>query len=47
MKTNIVDVSGMLSPLSTLGVEKQLTRLPGVKRAQVNYVSGSATIEYD
>ncbi|MBA2655319.1 MAG: copper-translocating P-type ATPase [Gammaproteobacteria bacterium] len=47
MKTTIMDVGGMLSALSALGVEKQLTQLPGVKRAQVNYISGSATVKYD
>ncbi len=47
MKTTIVDVSGMLSPLSARGVEKQLARLPGVKKVEVNYVAGSATVSYD
>ena len=39
MKTNIVDVSGLLSPLSARGVEKQLARLCGVKKVEVNYVA--------
>jgi len=47
MKTNIVDVSGMLSPLSARGVDKQLARLRGVKKVEVNYVAGSATVTYD
>ena len=47
MKTNVVDVSGMLSPLSARGVEKQLGRLRGVKKVEVNYVAGSATVTYD
>ena len=47
MKTNIVDVSGMLSPLSARGVEKRLARLRGVKKVEVNYVAGSATVTYD
>jgi len=47
MKTNTVDVSGMLSPLSARGVEKQLARLRGVKKVVVNYVAGSATVTYD
>jgi Cu2+-exporting ATPase len=47
MKTNIVDVSGMLSPLSARGVEKQLARLRGVKKVEVNYVAGSASVTYD
>ena len=47
MKTSIVEVGGLLSVLSAQGVEKQLARLPGVKRAEVNYVAGSATVVYD
>jgi Cu2+-exporting ATPase len=47
MKTSIVEVGGMISALSARGVEKWLARLPGVRRAEVNYVSGSATVEYD
>ncbi|CAG9172693.1 heavy metal translocating P-type ATPase [Cupriavidus pinatubonensis] len=47
MKTSIIEVGGLLSVLSALGVEKQLTRLPGVVRAEVNCVSGSTTVEYD
>ena len=47
MKTSIVEVSGMLSALSARGVEKRLAHLPGVRRVEVNYVSGGATVEYD
>lgn len=47
MKTVTIEVSGMLSVLSAHGVEKQLAKLPGVHRAEVNYVAGSATVTYD
>ena len=47
MKTSIVEVGGMLSALSAHGVEKQLAKLPGVHKAEVNYVAGSATVVYD
>ncbi|ALP53752.1 ATPase P [Candidatus Tenderia electrophaga] len=47
MKTSIIEVGGLLSALSARGVEKQLTKLPGVKKAEVNYVAGSATVVYD
>lgn len=47
MKTNIIEVGGLLSVLSARGVEKQLSRLPGVIKAEVNGVSGSTTVEYD
>ncbi|MFZ5510270.1 MAG: heavy metal translocating P-type ATPase [Pseudomonadota bacterium] len=47
MKTAIIEVGDLLSPLSARGVEKQLARLPGVQRVEVNCASGSATVTYD
>lgn len=47
MKTITIEVGGLLSALSTRGVEKQLAKLPGVHKAGVNYVAGSATVVYD
>jgi P-type Cu2+ transporter len=47
VKTSIIEVSGMLSVLSARGVEKQVARLPGVTRVEVNYPAGSATVVYD
>ncbi len=47
MKTSIIEVGGMLSALSAQGVEKQLRKLPGIEKAEVNYVAGSATVVYD
>ena len=47
MKTSVVEVGGMLSALSAHGVEKQLGKLRGVECAEVNYISGSATVVYD
>ena len=47
MKTTVIDVHDLLSPLSARGVEKQLAKLPGVKQIDVNSVSGSARIVYD
>lgn len=47
MKTTTIEVGNLLSALSALGVEKQLAKLPGVRKAEVNYVAGSATVEYD
>ena len=47
MKTSIIEVGEILSPLSARGVEKQLMRLPGVKRVEVNPVSDTATVTYD
>jgi Cu2+-exporting ATPase len=47
MRTSIVEVGGMLSALSAQGVEKQLMKLPGIDKSDVNYVSGSATVTHD
>lgn len=47
MKTNTIEVGGMLSALSAHGVEKRLNSLAGVHKAEVNYVAGSATVVYD
>ena len=47
MRTATIEVAGLLSTLSALGVQKQLARLPGVGKAEVNYVAGSATVTFD
>lgn len=47
MKTVTIEVSGLLSAMSASGVEKQLAKLTGVLKAEVNYVAGSATVEYN
>ncbi len=47
MKTTVIEVAGLISVLSARGVEKRLARLPGVRKAEVNYVAGSATVVYD
>lgn len=46
-KTVVIEVGGLLSVLSAHGVEKRLSKLPGVIKAEVNYVAGSATVVYD
>ena len=47
MKTSVIEVGGLLSVLSARGVEKQLARLAGVRRVEVNSAAGSATVVYD
>ena len=47
MKTSVIEIGGLLSALSARGVEKQLSKLSGVKKVEVNYVAGSATVAYD
>ncbi|EHJ06233.1 heavy metal translocating P-type ATPase [Marinobacter manganoxydans] len=47
MTVKVIEVGGLTSTLSARGVEKQLSRLPGVSKVEVNYVAGSATVVYD
>lgn len=47
MKRAVLEVSGMLSVLDFLGVEKHLKRLPGVHSATVNIASNTAVVDYD
>ena len=47
MRTTTVDVGGMLSPLSDMGVAKRLRQMRGVTRADVDYATASATVTYD
>jgi len=47
MKKVILEVSGLVSVLSVAGVKNRLEKLPGVKKAEVNYVAGNAAITYD
>ncbi len=47
MKTSTIEVGELVSTLSATGVERQLSTLPGVHHANVNYVAGSATVHYD
>ena len=47
MKRATLEVGGMLSALSSCGVEKELRKLRGVARATVNYAAGTATVDYD
>ena len=47
MKTSTLEVGELVSTLSASGVSKQLSTLPGVHHADVNYVAGSATVHFD
>ncbi len=47
MKTSVIEVRDMLSVLSVLGVEKIISKVPGVESVTVNFAAGSATVRYD
>ena len=46
MKASTIKVCELVSTLSVAGVHRQLSTLPGVHHADVNYVAGSATVHY-
>lgn len=45
--TRNFEVGGLLSSMSARGVEKQLSRVPGVTAVAVNYVAGSASVSFE
>ncbi len=47
MTTSTIEVGELISTLSATGVQRQLSTLPGVHHADVNYVAGSATVHFD
>ncbi|MCK9530628.1 MAG: heavy metal translocating P-type ATPase [Gammaproteobacteria bacterium] len=47
MKTSTVDVGDLLTPLSDMAVERQLSQLTGVQHVDVDYATASATVHYD
>ena len=47
MMMSTIDVGGPVSAFSKTGVERQLAALPGVRNADFNYVTGSATVPCD
>ncbi len=47
MKTVTVSIDGMMSICDGLGVEKRLLTHPGIRHIEANFLSGTATVEYD
>ena len=47
MMTVILSVDGLFSVCDGLGVEKRLKRHRGIRRVEANFLSGTATVEYD
>lgn len=47
MKTSVIEIGGLPSALSSNGLEKKLSKHPGVHSATVNFSAGSATVRYD
>jgi Cu2+-exporting ATPase len=47
MKTSVLKVGDLLSPLGARGIEKRLRRVAGVEEVSVNAVGGAALVAYD
>ncbi|MDI6772319.1 MAG: heavy metal translocating P-type ATPase [bacterium] len=47
MKETVVRVDGLLSVMSARGVEKHLSRHPGIHRIEANFMNGTATVAFD
>ena len=47
MKASVIEVSGLLSVFGVDAVEVQITEVPGVESATVNFAAGNATVRYD
>ena len=47
MKTVVVSIDGMMSICDGLGVEKRLLSHAGIAKVEANFLSGTATVEYD
>src|SRR5215211_14984 len=47
MRTVVVSIDGMMSVCDGLGVEKRLLSRAGIEKVEANFLSGTATVEYD
>ena len=47
VKETVVRVDGLLSVMSARGVEKHLSRHPGIHRIEANFMNGTATVAFD
>jgi Cu2+-exporting ATPase len=46
-KETVIHVNGLLSGTSARGVEKHLSRYPGIHRIEANFMSSTATVAFD
>ncbi|GAB4577415.1 MAG: hypothetical protein Fur0022_01460 [Anaerolineales bacterium] len=47
MKTTVINLEGVETPLAPAGVEKQLCQHPGIHRVGTNFMTGTATVYHD
>jgi len=47
VKTTVVNLEGIETPLATAGVEKKMCRHPGIHQVETNFMTGTATVHHD
>ncbi|OGO27684.1 MAG: ATPase P, partial [Chloroflexi bacterium RBG_16_52_11] len=47
MKTTVIQLEGIESVLSPVGVEKHMCTLPGIHKVETNFMTGTATVYHD
>ena len=47
MKTTIIKLEGLETPLAPAGIEKQMCRHPGIHKVETNFMTGTATVHHD
>lgn len=47
MKTTVVHLAGIETPLASAGVEKKMCKHPGIHKVETNFMTGTATVYHD
>ena len=47
MKTTVIHLAGIETPLASAGVEKKMCRHPGIHKVETNFMTGTATVYHD
>ncbi len=47
MKTTVIHLEGIETPLASAGVEKKMCQYPGIHKVETNFMTGTATVYHD
>src|SRR3972149_10996481 len=47
MKTTVIHLAGIETPLASAGVEKKMCRHPGIHKVETNFMTGTATVYHE
>ncbi len=47
MKTTVIHLAGIETPLASAGVEKKMCKHPGIHKVETNFMTGTATVYHD